>query len=92
MNVNLKVYSPCSCEACVAKQPWYRCHDLNLVAEYECAPFDGIPSVPSPSAVAEVERAHPGMRLVYINFGDHYEFLLERARRRLAQSTLPKVA
>lgn len=92
MAINLSVYSPCSCEACASNQPWYRCYDLDLIAEYECAPFDGIASVPSPRAVAEVERMHPGARLVYIDFGDHYRFLLERAQRRLAQSDLAKVA
>lgn len=90
MATTIKVYSPCSCESCVAGKRWFYCQDLNLIAEYDVAPFDDMEGVPHPQAVAEVERANPGARLVYMHYGAYYETLIEKYRRELAaQSANP---
>lgn len=88
----IRVFKPCSCESCASGGRWFQCRTPDPVMEYECAGFDGIASCPHPDAVAEVERHHPGMVLVYASIGSYYQTLVDAARRRLAEKSTKRAA
>lgn len=87
--VTVRVLVDCSCS-----KPWYicalQCPAGGIEVEYDCEPMGpDDPSVPSPIAIAWIERWHPGKRLAYIKPSAYFDELLIRARSEVA--TLPPV-
>lgn len=56
------VTTPCTCGA----ERWFSCRCAEVVAEYLCDALDDVEGRPDPDQVAWIERAHPGMNLIYI--------------------------